>query len=333
MSKLKDMAADAKKIMIAAHVRPDGDSVGSCVAVYHYLKKIYPEKKLDVYIELLPEVFKFLDSEGEIFKYEITDEKYDLFISLDCSSTDRLGAAEKVFSDSAATVCVDHHISNKGYAENSIVEPEASSTCEVLFGLMDENEIDFDIARALYIGIIFDSGVFRYSNTSRKTMEIAGKLMEKGIPFWEYIDKCFYQRTYTQTQLLGRTLLTSMRIMNGKCIVANITRRMLAFYGAKTEDIEGIIDQLRVTEGVEAAILLQETGEQEYKVSLRSNDYVDVSAVATYFGGGGHRKASGFTMRGSLHDVVNNITVKKVQFFILKNLMLKLVVKLHLIKF
>ena len=185
---------------------------------------------------------------------------------------------------------------------------DASSTCEVLFEMMANEEIDFDIASALYIGIIFDSGVFRYSNTSARTMEIAGNLMEKGIPFWNYIDKCFYQRTYTQTQLLGRTLLTSMRLMDKKCIVANITRRMMDFYGAKTEDIEGIIDQLRVTKGVEVAILLHETDEQEYKVSLRSNDYVDVGAIASYFGGGGHKKASGFTMRGSIHDVVNNIT-------------------------
>ena len=139
-------------------------------------------------------------------------------------------------------------------------------------------------------------------------MEIAGKLIEKKSPFWNYIDKCFYQRTYTQTQLLGRTLLTSMRLMQGKCIVASISRRMMDFYGAKTEDVEGIIDQLRVTKGVEVAILLHETDEQEYKVSLRSNEYVDVSKIASYFGGGGHVKAAGFTMRGSLHDVVNNIT-------------------------
>ena len=160
----------------------------------------------------------------------------------------------------------------------------------------------------MYIGILFDSGNFRYSNTSRKTMEIAGFLIEKGIPFWNYIDKCFYQRTYTQAQLLGRTLLESMRIMDGKCIVAVITRKMMRFYGAKTEDIDGIVDQLRITEGVEVAILLHEIGEQEYKVSLRSNDYVDVCQVATYYNGGGHIKAAGCTMSGSMHDVVNNLT-------------------------
>ena len=133
-------------------------------------------------------------------------------------------------------------------------------------------------------------------------------LMEKGIPFWDYIDKCFYERTYTQAQLLGRTLLASMRVFDGKCIVATITRRMMEFYGAKTEDIEGIVDQLRITKGIEVAILLHETDEQCYKVSMRSNDYVDVGKVASYFNGGGHVKAAGCTMLGSIHDVINNLT-------------------------
>jgi phosphoesterase RecJ-like protein len=99
-----------------------------------------------------------------------------------------------------------------------------------------------------------------------------------------------------------------MRLMEGRVIVATVTRRSLAFYGAQTEDVEGIIDQLRITKGVEVALLLQETDDQEYKVSMRSNNYVDVSKIAVYFGGGGHVKAAGCTMRGSVHDVVNNIT-------------------------
>lgn len=308
MSELKIIAKEAQNIIISGHLRADGDCSGACIAVYRYLHNIYPDKNIVVYLEKLPERFAFLDEEGSIVSNEVPDEEFDLFIALDSSSADRLGEAQQAFKNAGMTICIDHHISNKGYAGQNFIEPSASSTCEVLYGLMSDEDIDFKIAEALYVGIVFDSGVFRYSNTSKKTMEIAGALMEKGIPFWDYIDKCFYQRTYTQTQLLGRTLLTSMRIMDGKCIVATITRRMMEFYGAQTEDIEGIIEQLRVTTGVEVAILLHETGEQEYKVSLRSNQYVDVSKVATYFGGGGHVKAAGFTMRGSVHDVVNNIT-------------------------
>lgn len=308
MSELKNIAKDAQDIIITGHKRPDGDCLGACVAAYHYLRSAYPEKNIKIYLENVPERFSFLDPDGQIVLTELPDSKFDLFIAFDSSSADMLGEAEKLLHSSKVTVCIDHHISNKGYAGQNILDPEASSTCEILYGLMDYNEIDTETAEALYTGIIFDSGVFRYSNTSKKTMEIAGSLIEKGIPFWDYVDRCFFQRTYTQAQLLGRTLLTSMRLMDGKCIVATITRRMMEFYGAQPEDVEGIIEQLRITKDVEVAILLYETGEQEYKVSMRSNKYVNVNKIATYFGGGGHIKAAGFTMRGSVHDVVNNIT-------------------------
>lgn len=311
MNEFNNAISEAKSIMVAGHIRPDGDCIGACTAVQRYIKRYYPEKTICVYIETLPEVFKFMDEDNTIFSHEVSEEKFDLFISLDCSSPDRLGEAQKAFYNAKKTLCIDHHISNKCFAGANIVNAEASSTCEVLYELMKEDEkqeLEFEIARALYIGIIFDTGVFRYSNTSKRTMEIAGQLIETGIPFWKYIDECILQRTYTQAQLLGRTLLASMRVMNGKCIVATITRRMMEFYEAKTEDIEGIVDQLRITQGVEVAILLHEIGDQEYKVSLRSNDYIDVSKIASFFGGGGHVKAAGFTMRGSAHDVVNNIT-------------------------
>ena len=308
MTGLREIAQGAKTILIAGHLRPDGDCVGAAAAAYLYLKKIYPEAQISAYVEKVPEVYRFLDPEHSIFVEKLPEGPVDLFLSLDSSSKDRLGEAERLFDTAGRTACIDHHVSNLGYARENFVEAGSSSACEVLYGLMEEELIDTRIAEAIYIGIILDTGVFRYSNTSKKTMEIAGSLMEKGVPFWKYIDECFYQRTYTQTQLLGRTLLTSMRLMEGRVIVATVTRRMLEFYGAQTEDIEGIIDQLRVTKGVEVALLLQEIDDQQYKVSMRSNTFVDVSKIAVYFGGGGHVKAAGCTMRGSLHDVVNNIT-------------------------
>lgn len=308
MNSLKNISQGADSILIAGHLRPDGDCTGACIATWRYLKDLYPKKEISVYMEQLPTTFHFMDSERKIISDTLPQEPVDLFLALDSSTPDRLGEAHRCFLQAKETVCIDHHVSNVGYAAENIVNPDASSTCEVLYDMMEEERITRDIAEALYIGIIFDSGVFRHSNTTRHTMEIAGKLMEKGIPFGRYIDECFYQRTYIQTQLLGRTLLTSMRLMDEKCIVACITRRMMEFYGAKTEDIEGIIDQLRVTKGVEVALLLHELDDQEYKVSMRSNSDVDVSKIAVYFGGGGHVKAAGCTMHGSIHDVINNIT-------------------------
>ena len=308
MNDIGNIAKEAGSILIAGHRRPDGDCTGACIALYHYLHNLYPDKTIDVYLETLPEVFAIMDEERQIISHQVKDMQYDLLFALDSSTVDCLGDAEEVFHQAKSTVCVDHHVSNQAYAGQNYISPEASSTCEVLYGMMSEEDIDVKIAEALYIGIIFDSGVFRHSSTSRRTMEIAGTLMEKGIPFWSYIDKCFYERTYTQTQLLGRTLLASMRIMDRKCIFSTITKRMMEFYGAKTEDIEGIVEQLRITKGVEVAILLHEVGEQQYKVSMRSNDYVDVSRVAACFNGGGHVRAAGCTMQGSVHDVINNLT-------------------------
>lgn len=308
MSDLKELTREAESILIAGHRRPDGDCIGACVAAYRYLHAVYPQKQIDVFLENMPDNYSFLDEEQEIVSHELKAQDYDLVIALDSSTADCLGEAGKAFERAGRTLCIDHHISNIGYAKENVLDPKASSTCEVLYGLFEEGKIDFKIAEALYIGIMFDTGVFRHPNTSRKTMEIAGKLIDTGIPFSKYIDTCFVERTYIQAQLLGRTLLASMRVMDGKCIVASISRRTMEFYGAKPEDVEGIIEQLRVTRGVEVAILLQEIGEQLHKVSMRSNEYVDVSKVAVFFNGGGHVRAAGCTMSGSMHDVVNNLT-------------------------
>ena len=129
------------------------------------------------------------------------------------------------------------------------------------------------------------------------------------IPCARIIDDSFYRKTYVQNQVLGRALMESILLLDGKIIVGRIRQKDMFFYGVGPADLEGIVSQLRVTAGVEVAIFLYETGTQEYKASLRSNGIVDVSAVCSYFGGGGHVKAAGCTMHGSLYDVVNNLTL------------------------
>ena len=139
-------------------------------------------------------------------------------------------------------------------------------------------------------------------------MEIAGALMEKGVNAAKIIDDSFYRKTYAQNQILGKALLGSTRILDGRCIFSVVSQKEMEFYGVDTNDLDGIIDQLRITEGVECAIFIYEKAFNEYKVSLRSNDYVDVSKVAGYFGGGGHIHAAGCTMQGHPRDVINNLT-------------------------
>ena len=133
--------------------------------------------------------------------------------------------------------------------------------------------------------------------------------MAKGIDFSHIIEETFYRKTYVQNQVLGRALMESILLLDGKIIVGRIRQKDMEFYGVGPSDLDGIVSQLRVTAGVEVAIFLYETGTQEYKASLRSNGPVDVSAVCSYFGGGGHVKAAGCTMHGSIYDVVNNLTL------------------------
>jgi phosphoesterase RecJ-like protein len=311
MNKINAEINGAKNVAIAGHIRPDGDCIGSCTALYLYLCQNMNKlglEKVDVYLEPFGNEFHILTGVDEIKHNYDTEETYDTFISLDCGSLDRLGNALRFYNTAKKTINIDHHISNQAFAMVNHVVADASSTCEVLFTLMEEDELTKDIAAALYVGIIHDTGVFKHSNTSEITMNIAGKLIKLGIDFSTLIDESFYAKTYRQNQILGRCLMESILVLDGKVVFAALNRRMLDFYEATSADLDGIIDQLRVTKGTEVAIFIYETDFHEYKVSMRSNGEVNVSKIAVYFGGGGHIKAAGCNMHGSVHDVINNIS-------------------------
>lgn len=306
--KIASVLDDVKTVAIAGHVRPDGDCVGSCMGMYLYLKKNYPQIQADVYLEEVRDVFSYIQDLDQIKNQWQDGKRYDLLLLFDVSSTDRIGLAGEALETAGKTVCVDHHVTNKGIAQVNHIEPDASSTCEVLYKLMEPEKITKEIAEAIYTGIIHDTGVFQYSCTGPQTMEIGGKLIETGIDFTRIIKDSFYTKTYAQNQIMGRTIMESIMLMGGKCIVGYIRQKDLKFYGITPKDLDGIVNQLQNTKGVEVAIFLYETGVQEYKVSMRSNGIVDVARVAAYFGGGGHVLAAGCTMQGSVHDVVNSLT-------------------------
>lgn len=305
---LNHILTNAKTVAISGHVRPDGDCVGSCMGLYQYIKTNFDGIKVDVYLEDIPESFKPMIEATKDILHETKQENYDLFIALDCGELGRLGFSGELFEKAKTTLCIDHHVSNKAFADENYIVPEASSTSELVYRLMDKEKITLEIAECLYLGIVHDTGVFQYSCTSPETMEIVADLMRKGIRASEIVDKTFYEKTYAQNQILGRALLESFLIMDGKCIVSWITKSMMKFHGVTSKDLDGIVSQLRITKGVEVAILLYETGSQEYKVSLRATGDVDVSKIAQYFGGGGHKKAAGVTMKGTVHDIVNNLS-------------------------
>ena len=306
---LESRIQSAGSVIIMGHVHPDGDCVGSTLSLFRYIRLYFPEKEVKVYLEKPSEKFSFLAGFREIIT-EPGEETADFAIALDSSDHERLGKFSTLFDRAAETFNIDHHVTNTGYAKTTICKPDSSSSCEVLYDLLDEDKITKEIAECLYTGIINDTGVFKYSSTSDNTMRIAGKLMKTGIDFGGIIDKAFYQKTYLQDQILGRALLESILLMDGRCIFTSITQKEMSFYGVGGNDLDGIIDQLRLTQGVECAIFIYETGPQEWKASLRSNYIVDVSKIAMYFSGGGHVHAAGCTMNGQLHDIINALSGK-----------------------
>ena len=307
MLKLDEILQGVKRAGIAGHVRPDGDCTGSCLALYQYLRMYYPEVSTDVYLEEIPNSFHMLTGADEIRHELPEDTGYDVFFALDCGDTKRLGFAGTLFEQAKKTVCIDHHVSNLAFADVNQIVPDASSTSELFYDLLEKERITKEIAEALYLGIVHDTGVFQYSCTKPSTMEAAAELLRKGIDGPKIIEKTFYEKTYAQNQVLGKALLESICLMDGKVIFSYITKKSMNFFGVKAKDLEGIVSQLRVTTGVEAAIFLYELESGEFKVSLRSKEKVDVSKVAQYFGGGGHVRAAGLTFRGTVHDAVNNI--------------------------
>ena len=305
--KLMELAEAAGNIAIVGHVRPDGDCVGSCLAVCNYITEQYPEKTVDVYLETPPAKFSYLKQFERICSDPDTGNQYDLCICLDSAALDRLGEFAAYLDSAQASICLDHHVTNSGYAQENFVL-EASSASEVVYGFLDLDKISKETAECIYTGILHDTNVFKNSNTTEHTMEVAGKMMSKGINFAKIIDESFYRKTYVQNQILGRALLESVVFLHGTCIFSVVRRRDMEFYGVESTDLDGIVDQMRITEGVEVAIFLYEIENHVFKVSMRSNNYVNVSKVAAYFGGGGHIRASGCTMNGSVHDVINNLS-------------------------
>ena len=297
------------KVAIAGHIRPDGDSVGACIGLWTYINDNFPQVEADMWLEKPDDKFSMLKGFSELRVPDGEEREYDLFIAVDCAALDRLGKAQPAFEKAGKTLCIDHHVSNKGYALTNIIDGDASSACEVICRLLDMEKVSRDAASALYMGIAHDTGVFQYSCTSPDTMRLAAALMEKQIPYTDILEETFYKKTYRQNQVLGKALLESMRLMDGKIIISVMRKREMDFFGVTTTDLDGIVSQLKLTEGVEVAIFLYEVGNMEFKVSLRSKEQVDVSKVASYFGGGGHVRAAGVTMKGTFHDIINNLTL------------------------
>lgn len=305
--KLDAIIEDKNVIGIAGHVRPDGDCVGSTLAVYNYIKDNYPEKDVRIYLEPIPNIFKFLKRADEIRSDYKDDVIFDLFIAEDCGDLGRLGNAAKYFENAKSTLCIDHHVSNSSFADENYIFPKASSTCELVFELIDIQKLSLQIAECLYTGMVHDTGVFQYSCTSAKTMEIAGVLMETGIDYPKIVDDTFYTKTFGQNKILGLALLNAELYLDGAVIATVVFQEDMKRFSVLPKHLDGIVNQLRVTKDTKIALFLYENEDGTFKGSLRVNGDTNVADIAAQFGGGGHVKAAGFSIEGPIDTAMERI--------------------------
>lgn len=297
---IKEEILKAKSIVILTHESPDGDAVGSSMAVFLALKNI--GKNPDIIIPEIPRTFGFLPGIEEV-KENSDIEKYDLAIALDCGDIKRLNGYAKFFENAKKTIVIDHHSGNTMFGQYNYVNPVAPATAQILSVIFDyyELEITKEIGTCLITGIITDTGGFKYSNVNSDTFDLAARLLEKGINISDIYEKVM------QTVTLSRFNLTKIAIdrlellENGKIAFTYITMEDEKSVNAEFGDHEGIVEQGRGIEGVLVSVFLRET-EKGYKVSLRANNNsgINVADICMIFGGGGHIRAAGCMLPYSL---------------------------------
>lgn len=314
--KINDIIGNAKTVGIAGHVRPDGDCIGSCMSLYNYLKKNRPDIQTKVYLEFVDEKFNIIENTDQISTEGYDETVYDLFISLDTASKDRLGLNLPFFENAKRTVCIDHHASNNGYADYNYIVPEASSASEVLYEILEPELIDKSVAEPMYMGIAHDSGVFRFQSTTPKTMRIAADMMEHGVNVNEILEETFYRKSYNQMMVTAKIQNQAVITFDGKCIYGYCTTAMMNEYGVTINDLDAVVASIRNVDGVEVAMFLYQLEEESFKVSLRSKNIVDVSDIAVGFGGGGHKRAAGFEVHGTLEQVIEQVLAKIEEKFV-----------------
>lgn len=303
MNKLLELIENAKNIAITGHVSPDGDCTGSTLALYNYITENFEGKQVRVCLEKPSMKFSYMNG------FDLISEdpflQADLLVSLDASDRERLGSRGVMLDTAKNSICIDHHVTNTNFAKFNIVEDFRSSTCELLYTLLDYDKISVNTAVCLYTGIVHDSGVFKYQSTTRQTMEIAGALIDKGFDFTKIIDDTYFKKDFNATKLLGLVLTNAKLIFDGKCCYGLLDYDTWTSYIDDKKKMDGIIDNLRNIDGVEIALFMYETAKDEYKVSLRSIN-ANVSAIATALGGGGHMRAAGATVYGRADELLEN---------------------------
>ena len=309
IKKIVDIINSSNDIYIASHINPDGDNIGSILALGLALRKI----NKDVHIfktDDIPSDYLFLPEVNTIKEYDVED--IELFLVLDCSDIDRLGKYKCLLDKSKYVINIDHHISNTFFGDCNLVDDKSAATGELVYELIVRLGIDIDkeIADCLYTAISTDTGSFMYSSVTYKTHEIISKLIESGVEVGKININLYQSRSVERTNLFINSINTIKYYNDNKITSIKVTQDMLSKVNAKMEDTEGIISFIRDIKGVEVACLLKEYNKNEIKVSLRSKEIVNVSEICAAFNGGGHIRAAGCTINKNIDDAERLIIEK-----------------------
>ena len=303
----------SRTILVASHANPDGDAVGALLALGLALKAM--NKGVCIYNQSpIPAVYRFLPSVSAIGQTIPMPAEFDSVIILDCGAIERIGTVAAHIRKSNMIINIDHHVTNTRFGHLRLIDPEACASAELVYRLIKKLPVKIDrpMATAIYTGILTDTGSFRFSNTNKAAFGICAEMMAYGANPHDVAQYVYGHYSLGRIKLLNLALDSLEITPNGKMSIMSLTQEMLKHTGTEPEDIDGIINYARRIEDVEVATLIHEIGSDEaqqknglaqYHVSLRSDGSVDVSSIASQFGGGGHANAAGFSMESTLVDI------------------------------
>lgn len=290
------------------HVRPDGDSIGSSLALGLALIRLGKRVVL-VRADEIPANMRFLPGSDRFMPWESVEGSFDFAVLLDCGDLGRVGAARALLDRVRGIINIDHHLSNARFGHVNYIEPTAAAAGEIAYDLIEGLgvEMDYDMAVALYASIVTDTGSFRYDNTSPQTHAIARDLLQRGVRPGEVAQHIWEGKSLAYARLLATALGSLQVSADGRLAWIDLPRQAFEGAGATVAESEGFINYPRIIAGVEVAALFVEDGSGEIKISLRSNRWVDVSRVAASLGGGGHARASGCVLKCGLDEAKRRV--------------------------
>ncbi|MCL6634925.1 MAG: bifunctional oligoribonuclease/PAP phosphatase NrnA [Peptococcaceae bacterium] len=304
----------AGSILICGHVTPDGDSLGSVLALGLTMEML-GKKVTMAGPDPVPALYGFLPAAERFLAGAPPEGNYDTLVVLDCSVPERLGRGyQDLLTREMVVVNIDHHAGFRSFGTYRYIDPLAAATGEILFDLFKLMRLDIspDAAVCLYTAIITDTGSFQYDNTTPGTHRRVAELIELGVPAAEVNTRIYEEKPREVLLLLGAALNTMSMSPCGKVCWMTVSRAMLGNTGAADEHTEGLVNYARSVRGVEVALLFRELEDGKYKVSFRSKGAVDVNRLAALFGGGGHRRAAGSIMHGDLAQIREEVVAAAV---------------------